>query len=87
MFDASGYRHVTLPSCFAPRLGLAPGQAFEFLQGGLTLLLGAAQVDAGPCPDDERLPPDVREFMAAFSPRTVFVNNAARILAGIRAGT
>jgi AcrR family transcriptional regulator len=67
-------------------LGLTPGQVHDALASLASLLLGAAQVDAGPRIDRRRLPADVKRLMASFASETVFLTNACRILRGIRAG-
>jgi len=76
-----------LSESLAPRLHLSPAQAFDALRSLGSLLLGAAQVDAGPRLNAAVLPDDVRQFMEAFSSQLVFTTNACRILAGIRAGS
>jgi AcrR family transcriptional regulator len=76
----------TMSRALAPRLGLAPAETFDAIASLGSLLLGAAQIDAGPTHDDEALPQDVRHFMQMFSSRDIFTTNACRILAGIRAG-
>lgn len=75
-----------LSHAIAPRLELSSSQAFDAIRSLGSLLLGAAQVDAGPGLEDEDLPDDVRDFMQAFSSKGIFAANARRILAGIRAG-
>jgi len=68
-------------------LGLPIDKITEVLAALGAFLLGASQLDKGPALDDEDVPADVRRLIAAFSPREVFLPNARRILAGIRAET
>jgi len=66
-------------------LGLPTAAVTELLAALGAFLLGASQLDKGPALDDEDVPEDVRRLITAFSPREVFLPNARRILAGIRA--
>ncbi len=74
-----------LAAALAPRLRLSTAQTFDALGSLGSLLLGAAQLDTGPEFDAAELPADVLAFMDAFASRDLFVTNAGRILAGIRA--
>lgn len=76
-----------LSTGLAPRLGLSPGQSYDAMASLGSLLLGVSQLDAGPTLQESTLPADVRQFMNAFASKDLFVTNAGRILAGIRAGT
>ena len=68
------------------RLSLTADQAFDLLISFSVLLQGASQADAGPTLEEESLPADVRTMLGHFSGEALFVRNARRILAGVRAG-
>ena len=69
----------------APKLQLPAKKAFDVIGALGALLLGASQVDAGPRVDDRDLPEDVIAFANAFASKNLFVTNACRIVAGVRA--
>ncbi|MEM8769451.1 MAG: TetR/AcrR family transcriptional regulator [Pseudomonadota bacterium] len=70
----------------APALSLTPAQVQETLAAFGALLLGVGQLDHGPELDDAVLPEDVRQFRTFYSPESLFLTNAGRILTGIRQG-
>lgn len=67
-------------------LKLDTAQAFDALSSLASLLVGTVRRDEGPDLEEEALPDDVLELMAAFSSDETFITNARRILAGIRSG-
>ncbi|MEZ5595694.1 MAG: TetR family transcriptional regulator [Pseudomonadales bacterium] len=76
-----------LAGILAPRLALPPGAMLEAIHVLGALLLGAAQMDAGPCLDSPDIPRDVRQIVTRFSSDELFTRNAVRILDGIRHDT
>lgn len=69
-----------LQSCLKLKLGQGPA-----LVGALmALLLGAAQIDAGPTFEGEHIPDDVAEMLGMFSCRDLFLSNAAHLVRGAR---
>jgi AcrR family transcriptional regulator len=68
-----------------PCLALPPEAAVEAVVGLGALLIGAAQLDAGPSLDGEDVPADVQQVMALFAHDDVFSAHAPALLAGIRA--
>ena len=49
------------------------------------LLIGATRADQGPSLEGEDIPKDVQALLESFSSEAVFIKNACRIIAGIRA--
>ena len=79
-------RHLeTLSRTLSTRLKLQPTETLDAIASLGSMLLGAAQIDAGPKHDDDALPQDVLHFIQMFSSQDLFTTNARRILAGIRA--
>lgn len=77
---------LPLAAHFEACLDLAPGDGARALTGLTALMLGAAQLEAGPSLDHDDVPADVREMGAMFACRSVFVDAARSLLAGIRGG-
>jgi len=71
--------------CTASMLGLTKAQASELVRTMGVLLVGATMTDQGPSLEGEVIPPDVQELIGLFSSETLFIKNACRIMAGIRA--
>ena len=71
----------------APILRLDKEQASEVIKTMGVLLVGATRTDQGPSLHAEDIPSDVQSLIDSFSSDAVFVKNACRIIAGIRAGT
>ena len=67
-------------------LNLTKAQASELVRTMGVLLVGATSTDQGPSLEGEAIPPDVQELIDLFSSETLFITNACRIIAGIRAG-
>jgi AcrR family transcriptional regulator len=65
-------------------LGLVAGKGALALAGMETLLVGAAQMDAGPCLDDRELPEDVRAMTQMFTSSNLFTTFAGALLVGLR---
>ena len=65
-------------------LDLKQAQTEQLIIGLLALLLGAAQADAAPEIDLSLLPPEAVRIMRCFASETVFLDNAALILRGLR---
>ncbi len=70
----------------ANALRLEAGMALDAVASLGALLIGTAHADQSPAISDEDLPEDVRAFIGAFSHQQRFIDNACRILSGIRAG-
>jgi AcrR family transcriptional regulator len=69
----------------APALKLSRAQASEVVRTMGVLLIGATRSDQGPSLEGETIPSDVQELIEQFSSQTLFVKNACRIIAGVRA--
>jgi AcrR family transcriptional regulator len=67
-------------------LDLSKAQACELVGTMGVLLVGATRADQGPSLKGEAIPPDVQELIDSFSSQPLFIKNACRITAGIRAG-
>jgi AcrR family transcriptional regulator len=74
----------SLAQRMAERLDLSYEQSYKALMALAPLLLGVSQIDSGPRLDELEVPEDVRAFTRAFSSRELFIDNARRILTGIR---
>lgn len=66
-------------------LELSKAQARELVKTMGVLLIGATRADQGPSLDNEELPEDVQNLIASFASEPLFINNAVRIIEGIRA--
>jgi AcrR family transcriptional regulator len=69
----------------APILELNESQSSEVVGTMGVLLVGATRSDQGPSLLGEAIPPDVQALIDLFSSEKLFVKNACRIIAGIRA--
>lgn len=69
----------------ASTLNLTMAQASELVRTMGVLLVGATMTDQGPSLEGEVIPADVQELIGLFSSETLFIKNACRIIAGIRA--
>ncbi len=70
----------------ANNLAMTEAQSFDAITSLSSLLIGASQMASGPSVDEHELPADVLEIMCGFDAEQTFVNNACRILHGIRTG-
>jgi AcrR family transcriptional regulator len=66
-------------------LGLNQPQALEVVRTMGVLLVGATRADQGPSLQGEAIPADVQALIEAFSSENIFIKNACRIIAGVRA--
>ena len=69
----------------APVLILDDPKASEVVNVMGILLIGATRADQGPSLEGEDIPKDVQALLESFSSEAVFIKNACRIIAGIRA--
>ena len=66
-------------------ISLNQTQAAEVVRTMGVLLVGATRADQAPNLDGEEIPADVQSLMDLFSSKNMFVKNACRIIAAIRA--
>lgn len=66
-------------------ISLNQTQAAEVVRTMGVLLVGATRADQAPNLDGEEIPADVHSLMDLFSSKNMFVKNACRIIAAIRA--
>jgi len=66
-------------------ISLNQTQAAEVVRTMGVLLVGATRADQAPNLDGEEIPADVQSFMDLFSSKNMFITNACRIIAAIRA--
>jgi AcrR family transcriptional regulator len=76
--------HIT--EATAPILKLNQSQSSEVVRTMGVLLIGATRADQGPSLQGEDIPSDVQALIDLFSSENLFIKNACRIIAGIRAG-
>lgn len=76
-----------ISSALSQALALTPEQSLDLLVSLSVLLQGASQGGSGPGLNEENLPADVLALVQQFSAESVFLRNAARILAGVRHDT
>ena len=69
----------------APILMLSATQSSEMVKTMGVLLVGATRSDQGPSLQDEDIPADVQALLDSFSSENIFIKNACRIIASIRA--
>jgi len=69
----------------APVLSLNDPKASEVVNVMGVLLIGATRADQGPSLEGEDIPRDVQSLLKSFSSEAIFIKNACRIIAGIRA--
>ncbi len=69
----------------APVLSLNDPKASEVVNVMGVLLIGATRADQGPSLEGEDIPRDVQALLKSFSSEAIFIKNACRIIAGIRA--
>ena len=74
-----------LAKASAPVLSLNDPKASEVVNVMGVLLIGATRADQGPSLEDEDIPRDVQALLKSFSSEAIFIENACRIIAGIRA--
>jgi len=66
-------------------LSLNDPKASEVVNVMGVLLIGATRADQGPSLEGEDIPRDVQALLKSFSSEAIFIKNACRIIAGIRA--
>jgi hypothetical protein len=64
---------------------LSATQPSEVVKTMGVLLVGATRSDQGPSLQDEDIPADVQALLDSFSSENIFIKNACRIIASIRA--